>query len=290
MLTLEQHRARQQFLRLEEGQLAYVDEGKGPAILLIHGVPTSSWLYRHIIPLLSEQGFRVIVPDLLGYGNSSKPKGVEIYAPDKQADRLQLLMDHLKIQNWTHVCHDAGGIWSWELLLKASERVSHLIVLNTIAYEAGFHPPMEFQRGARLGKLYTSLYRSRLFCRLMVNATLRNGLTAEHCELGKEDRRGYWLPMSEGTDQALYQFFTSFSEISEKLPAYNEQLANFNKPVMTIWGKKDTILVGEEQIPQLQKATNIPSEDVHLLEDAAHFIQEEYSEKIANWIADFVRR
>ncbi|MEM7370847.1 MAG: alpha/beta fold hydrolase [Bacteroidota bacterium] len=290
MLTLEKHRSRQQFWELPEGRIAYVDEGSGPAILLIHGVPTSSWLYRHMIPLISQLGYRVIAPDLLGYGNSSKPKGVDIYSPDKQSNRLLGLMQHLNIDSWTHVCHDAGGIWTWELLLQAVDCISHLVILNTIAYKQGFHPPMEFKRGARMGKWYTSLYKSKLFCKLMVNATLKNGLAAKHCELDKEDRRGYWLPMSEGVDRALYQFFTSFSEIYDKLPVYNQQLAQLRIPIMSIWGKQDKILRGEEQIPQLQAATHISPEDVHLLEDAAHFIQEEYPDKLANWIAEFARK
>lgn len=64
-------------------QIKYIDAGakNSPCILLIHGVPTSSWLYRHMIDPLVSKGYRVIAPDMLGYGQSDKPKGYDIYAP-----------------------------------------------------------------------------------------------------------------------------------------------------------------------------------------------------------------
>ena len=131
--TIEQHREQQKRIAVEGDNMAYSDVGTGPVILLVHGVPTSSWLYRHIIADLSQRGYRVIAPDLLGFGNSDKPKGIDIYNMDKQAKRLLKLMDDLRIDSWTHVLHDAGGIWSWELMqLVERERVENMVVLNTI--------------------------------------------------------------------------------------------------------------------------------------------------------------
>lgn len=288
--TLESHRAAQQRIPVSGGQLAYLDLGKGPPILLVHGVPTSSWLYRHMILLLIKKGFRVIAPDMLGYGSSDKPKGVDLYNPDQQGKRLIELMDHLNIKTWAHVLHDAGGIWTWELLRIAPKRVSHLIVLNTIAYEAGFKAPIKFKRGSIWGKFYASLYRSRMFCRFMINQTIQNGITKANCDLSKAERKGYWYPMSEGVSRALYTFFTSFHELYVQLPAYQEMFRKLEMPAMIIWGKQDTILIGEKQIPLLKKSLNIQETDIHLLASAAHFIQEEEPEKITDWIAEFVGR
>lgn len=88
-----EHRSRLRFFNSREGKIAYVDEGKGPVILLIHGVPTSSWLYRNIIPGLAESGKRVIAIDMLGYGYSDKPEGYEIYNAANHGGRLLELMD-----------------------------------------------------------------------------------------------------------------------------------------------------------------------------------------------------
>ena len=77
-MTYDDHISKFRHLKLADGTMAYIDEGSGPAILLVHGVPSSSWLYRHIIPMLTGQGFRVICPDMLGYGQSDKPEDPEL--------------------------------------------------------------------------------------------------------------------------------------------------------------------------------------------------------------------
>lgn len=285
--TIEQHREQQRKIAVEGGDMAYIDIGKGPVILLVHGVPTSSWLYRHIIDNLLQKGYRVIAPDLLGFGNSDKPKGIDVYNMDKQAKRLLKLMNDLQIDSWTHVLHDAGGIWSWELMrLVERERIENMIILNTIIYKEGFLPPMRFKRGKVWGKLYTGTYKT--LCRILINATLNNGLCVNN--LKKADKKGYWLPMREGGNRALYHFFTSFEEIETMLPVYQERLQELAIPTMVIWGKLDDILVGEKQVPLLVELPNVAECDVYLLDKAKHFIQEEKPDEISELIIDFVNK
>ena len=227
----------------------------------------------------------MIAPDLLGFGNSDKPKGIDIYNMDKQAKRLLKLMDDLRIDSWTHVLHDAGGIWSWELMqLVERERVENMVVLNTIIYKEGFLPPMRFERGKIWGKLYTKMYKS--MCRILINATLNNGLCVNN--LKKADKKGYWLPMKEGGNRALYHFFTSFDEIDAMLPTYQKRLKALDIPTTIIWGKLDDILVGEKQIPLLVKNLGIEAKNVHVLDNAKHFIQEEKPKEISQLIVDFI--
>lgn len=109
--TIEEHRGRLKYVKVEGGKMAYVDEGSHnkQVILLVHGMPASSWLFRKVIPLLTEAGLRVIAPDLLGFGASDKPKQPELYTLEKQANRLFALMSQLKMDTWTQVCHDLGG-------------------------------------------------------------------------------------------------------------------------------------------------------------------------------------
>lgn len=285
--TIEEHRSHQKSLAIEGHDIAYIDKGNGPVILLVHGVPTSSWLYRYIISALIKEGFRVIAPDLLGYGSSAKPDGVAIYDPPQQGKRLLQLMDYLAINKWTHILHDAGGIWSWEMMLLTPERIEKLVVLNTIIYSEGFKPPMRFKRGSFLGKMYANLYKSKLFCKIMINSTLQNG-TCKH-KFSSSDKKGYWLPMSEGSSKALYSFFTSFDYIEKHLTTYQNHLKVLDIPVLTIWGKRDKILQGEKQIPLLSADMNIKSGHQHLLEDATHFIQEEKSHFISDLISSFAK-
>ena len=115
-MNYRQHRARQRFIETDGGKIAFVDEGQGPAILLLHGFPTSSWLFRNVIPILVENGFRVIAPDLLGFGSSAKPDDHALYSTEKQTRRILALMQFLNIKTWTQVCHDLGGPWTWEMI------------------------------------------------------------------------------------------------------------------------------------------------------------------------------
>lgn len=285
--SLEDHRQAQKFVDVNGGKIAYLDEGEGPVIVLVHGVPTSSWLYRKMIPALVEAGFRVIAPDLLGFGSSDKPKGLLYYDFRLQGQRLLQLMEQLNVSSWTHVLHDAGGLWTWELLLQDSSKISHLVILNTIAYEAGFHPPLTFKKGSFWGKCYAFLYRSALFCKFMINSTLKTG-TVDY-DLNKAERRGYWKPMSEGTSNALHHFFTSFEDIYARLPEYQAKFESLDTPAICVWGTQDKILVAEAQVPKLSKTLNISDSDHYLPNNAAHFIQEEIPEEIVEKIVEFVR-
>jgi len=95
-----------------EGNISYIDKGEGEPILLLHGVPTSGWLYRKMIDPLVKKGYRVIVPDMLGYGSSDNPDGYDIYDKKEQARHILGLMEHLNIPNWHHVMHDVPKLIS----------------------------------------------------------------------------------------------------------------------------------------------------------------------------------
>ncbi|MEL6988126.1 MAG: alpha/beta fold hydrolase [Bacteroidota bacterium] len=157
----DKHQAELQFSNLEDGKMAYIDKGEGPVILLLHGVPTSSFLYRKMIPILVEGGYRVIAPDAFGFGFSEKLKEEDAYFPEQQAKRILNLMDNLNIDSWYHVCHDAGSLWTWEILLQEDKRIEKLILLNSIAFEEGFKPPIK--PGKFLTKFMAGFYQSPLF-------------------------------------------------------------------------------------------------------------------------------
>ena len=94
--------------------------------------------------------------------------------------------------------------------------------------------------------------------------------------------------MTEGSDQAIYQFFTSFDETLKRLPDYNKFYRNSGKRAMIIWGMLDDALVGKNQVPMLIKDLKIEPQYVHQLEDGIHFIQEERPEELAEYIGKFL--
>lgn len=262
--------------------LRYIDEGSSNSktILLVHGVPTSSWLYRKMIPLLVDKGYRVIVPDMLGYGQSDKPKGYDLYSPENMGGYLLELMDSLKVSSWTHVCHDAGGLWTWEMLKKNTAKVNELVLLNTIIFKEGFFPPMQMKKNI-FSRLYVKSYTANLSRKGMMKATLNNGLTnKEMCDA--EMVNGYVKPTEDRLDRALFQFFSNTCK--NELPDYEPLLKTLKFPVKVIWGKNDEILVWDKQSSKVKSALQLSEGDIHILKDAKHYIQEEKPAEIVAYI------
>jgi len=275
-------RASQQNFKSIDGDIKYIDRGEGEVIVLLHGVPTSAWLYRKMIDSLVKNGYRVIAPDMLGFGSSDSPKGYGLYTPKAHAKRLLALMDHLKIENWTHVFHDAGGLWTWELFKIAPDRIQKLIVLNSIIYEDGFNPPMRFERGG-LTKLATSFYSNKLtnktiMKKLFKNALMENNLTANEIE-------GYRKPLLEGKTNSLYTFFSS---TCNALPDYRETIKNIEIPAMVIWGKHDKMLQWEPMHEAVTTDLKVKPENIHML-DSKHYIQEESTDEILKYVLVFMK-
>ena len=280
--TYDDFRKNQYAFKSEHGKIKYIDKGVGEVIVLLHGVPTSGWLYRKMIDSLVNKGFRVVVPDMLGFGSSDSPKGYDIYSPEAHGKRLLALMNHLNISNWNHVFHDAGGLWTWELLKIAPDKIKKLVVLNSIIYEEGFNPPMRFERGG-FTKLSVSFYSNKLtnktiMKKLFKNALIKNNLTANEIE-------GYRRPLLEGKTNSLYTFFSS---TCNALPDYSETLKNIAIPTIVIWGKHDKMLRWTPIADKVIADLNIEPENVHII-NAKHYIQEENTNEILDYLIKFLK-
>ena len=121
-------------LRGYEGmRMHYVDEGprKGPVALCLHGQPTWSYLYRRMIPLLTAAGYRVVAPDMFGFGRSDKPAEGATYTFDFHRGSLQALVDVLDLKNILLVVQDWGGLLGLTLPMDAPTRYTKLLVMNT---------------------------------------------------------------------------------------------------------------------------------------------------------------
>ena len=278
-MNYSEFRQKQHHYNSPDGNIAYIDQGEGPVILLLHGVPTSGWLYRKMIHTLSKN-HRVIVPDMLGFGSSESPNGYAVYSEKAHAKRLLGLMDSLKVDLWTHVMHDAGGLWTWELLKVAPHRISKLVILNTIIYEAGFDPPIRFEKGF-LARAAMWSYRNGVTTNAMLKGLFKSGLMKN--TLTKTDLEGYKTPLKEGKTKAMYYFFT---QTCNKLTDYSQAIKGLKVPVAVIWGKHDSFLRWDPQKTAIIKDLNISEENIHLVE-AKHFIQEEIPQEITTIILEF---
>jgi len=281
-ITYSSFRVQQKSFTSKDGVLKYRDQGDGDVLVLLHGVPTSGWLYRNMIDELSKN-YRVIVPDMLGFGSSDSPKGYEVYSEENHANRLLALMDSLGIQNWSHVMHDAGGLWTWELIEKDPTRIENLIILNSIIYEEGFDPPIRMEKGF-FARTAMWAYRNGITTNMMLNNLFKSGLIENN--LNKKDVEGYKKPLREGKTKAMYYFFT---QTCNALPDYSNTLQNLKIPVAVIWGAEDEFLLWEPQQKRVTSDLNIKEEDTHLIK-AKHFIQEEKPKVLVTFISQFLSK
>ncbi|WP_158078238.1 alpha/beta fold hydrolase [Haemophilus paracuniculus] len=120
----------------QDGKMHYIDEGSptGRPVILVHGNPTWGYLYRHFIQPLTKAGYRVIVPDHLGFGRSEKPDQTNLYAVPRHAERFEALIESLNLQNAVLVAHDWGGPISLWWAVRHSHKVAGMFLLNTGAY------------------------------------------------------------------------------------------------------------------------------------------------------------
>ena len=283
MWDYSKFRSTQKTFGSDDGDIKYIDRGEGPVILLLHGVPSSSWLYRRMIDGLVDGGHRVIAPDMLGFGSSDSPNGYEIYSGENHATRLLALMNHLKIDSWSHVMHDAGGLWTWEMLKQNPKKVDNLVIFNSIIYQGGFHPPVRMKPGL-FAKIAIWGYNNGITTGTLINKLMKMGLNEDN--LTKNDIEGYKKPLLENKTKAMYYFFT---QTCNALPEYSHVLKNLDIPAMVVWGKNDEMLQWTPQSVEVKKDLKIKEKDIHLI-DATHFIQEEKPEEINELLLKFISR
>ncbi len=283
------HRFQQKKFHSSAGDIAYLDYGKGPVLLLIHGVPTSSWLYRLMIPQLQKR-YRVIAVDLLGYGSSDKPKSIhKNYSPLSQAKYIQQLMRHLKVPHYNILFHDMGGLVSWELLnldINKEEKIKNFIALNTIISEKGFnHPTLKKGFSARF---MSELFSNTISAPKVLKMTFDEMGLSLHKILSDDECYGYVRPMEEGSDQAIYSFFTGFDSAQfSRLDKLVKNMKNFKGNAMVLWGKQDTTLT-TKQLASLEKSIDISPKNIHIYKNNAHFLQEEIPLELNRQIIRFL--
>lgn len=232
---------RSRWLELPEGRLHYVDEGGDNGdrepILFVHGTPTWSFEYRHLLRAL-RGGRRCIAVDHLGFGLSDRPAGAA-YTPEAHAERLRAFVDKLGLHRFALVVHDFGGPIALPLVLEAPGRVARLVALNTWMWS--FDDDPEMMKRARMvsGALGRFLYRS-------LNAPLRlitPSAYADRRKLTKAIHRQYLAPFpnADGRERVLWALARALigsSAFYEGLWQNRRRLAAV--PTLIVWGMKDT--------------------------------------------------
>ncbi len=288
--SVAEHRSSLATSSVDVGALAYVDAGPkdGEVIVLVHGIPTSSYLYRNIIPTLVAKGYRVVAPDLVGFGASVKPEGEEAYDFKKQSRRLFTLLDALGIRRFSLVVHDLGGFVAFESLDTDATRIERLLVLDTTAYLDGFSPPSEMRAlGGWRGGIMSAMMSGSLLGRQLTGSFIRDHVAyPERIDDAAIDN--YWWPIHEGTTMPMRAVARSFDAIMAEFPRYQAALRKFEGPAMLLWGKKDEVLDFAKISRQFARDLRISPEHVRGIDDAGHFLQEDHPEIVAHTIVELM--
>ena len=264
----------------------YVDEGKGPTLLLIHGNPTWSFYYRNLIKHFSKN-YRVIAPDHIGCGLSDKPQDYP-YTLQIHIENLKELITHLNLKDVTLVVHDWGGPIGLGAFLDEPHLLKSLIIFNT---------------GAFVGKDLTMPLRIKLvripfigpFAVRVLNAFAYGALLMA-CKRGlsKEIRAGYLAPYKSVHNRVGILRFVQDIPWNKTKYSYHliekieKHLFQFSKiPTLILWGKKDFCFT-EKFLNYWRKY--LPKAHVQVFNEAGHYVLEDAHEKIIPVIENFLKR
>ncbi|MES0489746.1 MAG: alpha/beta fold hydrolase [Leptospirales bacterium] len=261
------------YFETEFGKIHYVDEGKGQPIVMVHGNPTWSFLYRHFINGLSDK-YRCIAIDHLGFGLSDKPNDFD-YLPSSHAANLEKLITHLKLKNIVFVVQDWGGPIGLSYALNFPKNVNKLVIMNTFLWSVRGDKHYEFFSSFVGGSFVRFLIlRFNFFANVIMKAAYGNKKL-----LTKEIHRHYKFPLANSVDRMASGVFPrEIIGSSDWLAALWEKRENIkDKPALILWGMKD-IAFREKELDTWQslftnsKTTQFP--------DAGHYLQEESYEAI----------
>jgi len=272
------------YMEVEEGlRLHYLDEGnkENPIVLLLHGEPSWSYLYRKMIPILSENDFRVIVPDLIGFGKSDKPVDRSSYSYQKHMEWLTFFIQKLDLKEVVLFCQDWGGLIGLRLITEMQDRFSMVIASNTTLPIGNMPMPDSFLKwreysqhspGFNIGKV--------------IDMGTIQPLTEEVID-------AYNAPFPSEEYKAGARIFPTLVPIDHDDPESVknrqawEKLRQWNKPFLTIFGDEDDIMRGAEKV--FQKLVPGAKDQNHTMLNAGHFIQEEKGEELAELMIEFYR-
>ncbi len=260
--------------------LSYLDEGRGPAIVMLHGNPTWSFYYRNLVLALAGE-FRVIVPDHMGCGLSDKPQDYP-YTLDSHIDNLTQLIRHLGLRTVSLMVHDWGGAIGMGFAVRHPEMIRSLVITNTAAFPSARIPWRIWL--CRLPWIGALLVRG-------LNGFARPALTmAATRRMPDPVARGYLLPYDSWHNRvAVYGFvrdiprqaghvsWPTINEIAKKLPLLRQ------KPMLVLWGGRDFCFNDwfyQEWLRRFPEARRhyYPEAGHYLLEDAAIEIEPEVRE------------
>ncbi|NMT62885.1 alpha/beta fold hydrolase [Marinobacter orientalis] len=268
----------QQFTQVDGHQIAYIDEGKGVPLLLIHGIPSNGLMWREVIPVLSKQ-FRVIAPDLLNYGQSGMPANADV-SINAQRRILFGLLDSLGIRRAHVIAHDIGGGVAQLMAVERPERVDRLVLIDSICFDSWPIPEFEpLQKPGAEDDMALDDFVEMIRGFLPKGVVDTQVMTESVVDL-------YTKPWS--TEKGKRAFFRNLRRLnSEYTLAISDELSQLPHFTLIVWGEKDPFQKPEYG-PRLEQA--IPNAKLTVIDDVGHFLLEEKPDQISALIQDFLNQ
>jgi pimeloyl-ACP methyl ester carboxylesterase len=259
----------------------------GPTVLLLHGFPTSSHMFRNLIPLLADR-YHVIAPDYPGFGESGAPDHTKFdYTFGHYADIVDDLMTQLNVKQYAMYVMDYGAPVGYRLALKHPDRVTALIVQNGNAYEEGLK---EFWDPIKVYWKSDTPENREALSFLVVPATTKFQYTDGMSDVARIDPDNWEhdQPLLDRPGNKDIQL-DLFHDYGSNVPLYPKFQAFFREkkpPTLIVWGKNDKIFPADGASPYLR---DLPHAEMHML-DTGHFALEDKLDVMAPLIHDFLDR
>lgn len=269
-------------------RLHYVDEGSGEPVVMLHGNPTWGYVYRRFVARLAASR-RCVVPDHMGFGRSEKPLDGGQYTLGRHVENLSALLLELDLHDVTLVMQDWGGPIGFGFAVEHPERVKRLVILNTWAflYPEGttLHGLLELFRQPHVGEAMVQALN------LFVEGYLPGGI--HHKERLPEIMPAYRAPFPDYNSRVGTLAFPRDIPVGGGHPSaptmrrIEENLRRLYVPTVLIWGMRDP----DFEPSVVEEWTEVyPHAEVHRIDTAGHFSQEDEPERIVGIIQDFLGR
>ena len=262
---------------IKEGAIAYVRQGAGEPVLLIHGIPTSAYLWRDVIPLLARD-FSVCALDLLGYGDSAKPPKADL-SVQAQARYVAEFMMRVGLTHATVAGHDIGGGVAQLLAVDRPELVKRLVLLDTVAYDSWPGPEIDRLKDPAWDQIIQTLDLHNGFRKAMLRGVY-------HRERVTDALVGEYVRPFEGLQGKQAYLRCARALNNRDLLFRAAEVEQLSVPVLILWGEADDyqdVKYGQILTDQLPVARLV------ILKDAGHFLPEDQPEEITRLMRAFIQ-
>jgi pimeloyl-ACP methyl ester carboxylesterase len=260
---------------------------QAPTILLLHGFPTSSHMFRDLIPLLSDR-YHLVAPDYPGFGNSSTPGVREFdYTFDHLADVIEAFTDALKLEKYSLYAQDFGGPVGFRLATRRPERVQTLVIQNANAYVEGMTTEVHdlllslnrdrsHERRAKAAPMFELAYTKKQFLDGVADPSLVSPDSWQHAQWGMD---------RPGNQEIQYTLHANYATNFDKYEEWQAYFRRYQPPTLIMWGKGDFVF----GVPGAKAyGRDLKSVELNILAGAGHFALETNSREIADFMRKFL--